>query len=235
MNLTQIIRETKSLRKLISKSAKTISKKGVKEEAEKWVVHYHRDLFESLSSFHEAIKALQYLVKSINNQRLVRKKWLRNLRIIEKSLNKLRFDLKEEILIFNPNKPFTAYQVLKKLFSRAKKEILIYDGYVEEGTLDILASIPKNIKIKILANNFYGKFLKELSKFIKEFPNCKVRQSSFIHDRFFLVDGKCFLSGTSLHALGKKKVSFIFKVAKHISKIFKNHFEDIWNQAKQIP
>ena len=72
MNLTQIIRDTKSLRKLISKSAKTISKKGVKEEAEKWVVHYHRDLFESLSSFPEAIKALQYLVKSINNSTGVR-------------------------------------------------------------------------------------------------------------------------------------------------------------------
>jgi len=141
----------------------------------------------------------------------------------------------EEILIFDPNKPFTAYQILTKLFSKAKKEIFIYDGYVEEGTLNVLSSISKNTKIKILTNNTYGKFLKELPRFIKEFPNCEVRQSSIVHDRFFFLDGECFVSGTSLHVLGGKKPYHIFKISKEIEAILKNHFENTWIQANKIP
>jgi hypothetical protein len=106
---------------------------------------------------------------------------------------------------------------------------------VEEGILDILSSIPKTAEIKILTNNTYGNFLKELKKFVKEFPNCKVRRSPIVHDRFFFLDKKCFVSGISLHALGGRKPSFIFEINKDIASILKNHFEHIWNQANKIP
>lgn len=140
----------------------------------------------------------------------------------------------EEIIIFDSNKPFTAYQVLKNLFSKAKKEILIYDGYVEESTLDIFSGVNKNVALKILTNNTYGKFLRELPKFQKEFPKCEVRKSEVVHDRFFFIDGKCFVSGMSLHSIGGKKSSYIFEVDKNIATILKNHFYSVWNRSNKL-
>lgn len=140
----------------------------------------------------------------------------------------------KEMVIFDPDKPFTAYQILKKLFAKAKKEILIFDGYVEEGTLDILSGMDRNTIVRILTNNTYGKFLRELPRFRKEFPSCEVKKSPIVHDRFFFIDGKCFISGNSLHALGGKKPSHVFEVSKDIANILKNHFENIWNQANKI-
>ena len=231
---TKVINDTESLIKSISKCAATISDKKVKERAEKWVANYSSDLFNILSSYPKTIKILKYLTKSTNNQRLIRKKWLKSLKIIKKSSTALKLSGGKQILFFDPNKPFTAYQILKGLFAKTKREVLILDGYVEEGTLDILSSIPKSVKIKILTNNTYGKFLREIPKFKKEFPKCEVKKSSLVHDRFFIIDSKCFISGTSLHSLGGKKASYIFEVSKGISTIFKNYFNTIWDQGSII-
>jgi|GEM_PF-4633260 len=232
----KIIRDTENLIRLISRSGGTISNRKIKQEVEKWLENYYSKLLNELFFSPTSIEALEYLKNSIQNQRLIKKKWVRNLGLIKKSLYKLKFDNKEErILFFDPNKPFTAYKVLEGLFSKVQKKIIIYDGYVEEGTLDILSSIPKTTEIKILTNNTYGNFLKELKKFMKEFPNCETRKSSIVHDRFFFLDEKCFVSGISLHALGGRKPSFIFEVSKDIASILKDHFEHIWNQAIKLP
>ena len=234
MNRTKVVKDTEKLIKLIKKSATTISDKGVKKEAERWIADYYSDLFEALFSYPKAVKACNYLTKSVNNQRLLRKKWLKNLRIIRKSLRDLKLSGKKQILIFDSNKPFTAYQILKSLFAKAKKKVLIFDGYVEEGTLDILSSMPRNMEIKIFTNHTYGKFLRELPKFKKEFPKCEAKKSPIIHDRFFIIDEKCFISGTSLHALGGKKLSSIFEANKEIGTILKNHFDAMWNQGSVL-
>lgn len=234
MGIRKIIEDSEALINLISKSAATISDRKVKREAEKWVANYQGDLFSNLSAFPRAIESLKYLLKSISNQRLVRKKWLKNLKLIKKVLSKLKLDYKKGLLIFDPNKPFTAYQILKSLFSKAKREILVFDGYVEEGTLDILSSVSSKVILKILTNNTYGKFLRELPKFKKEFPKCEVKKSPIVHDRFFIIDDKCFISGTSLHSLGGRKLSYIFVASKEIGTILKKHFVNIWNQVSNI-
>jgi len=234
MDTKKIVKDTEALISLILKAASSITNKKIKNETEKWVNNYYGDLINFLSLNSGAVKALRYLTKSINNQRLSRKKWLKNLGIVKKSLNSLKFIEGKQILIFDPNKPFTAYQILKDLFSKAKKEVFVFDGYVEEGTLEVLSDIPDKIKLKILTNNTYGKFLRELPKFKKEFSSCEVRKSNIVHDRFFIIDDKCFISGTSLHAVGSKKSSYIFETDKAVGEILKNHFHNIWNQSNKI-
>jgi len=140
---------------------------------------------------------------------------------------------KEKVIIFEPDKPFTAYLILKSIFSKAKKKIFIFDGYVEDGTLNVLSKVPKTVSIKILTNNTYRKFRKELSLFRKEFPQTEVRKSN-IHDRFFIIDGTCYLLGTSLHSVGAKKPTYFVKVSDEIRNIFKNHFDNIWNKSTKI-
>lgn len=234
MDIKKTIKDTETLISLISKTAASITNRKIKNEAEKWVNNYYSELINFLSLNSRAVKALRYLTKSINNQRLLRKKWLKSLGVVKKSLNSLKFSGEKQILIFDPNKPFTAYQILKDLFSKARKEVLVFDGYVEEGTLEVLSDIPDKIKLKILTNNTYGKFLRELPKFKKEFSSCEVKKSNIVHDRFFIIDNKCFISGTSLHAIGNKKSSYIFEAEKVVGEILKNHFNNIWTQSNKI-
>ena len=233
MNHQKIIKATDELIKVISKSSTTISDKNTKVAAESWVDGFHQELTNTLSGHPKAVSAVGYLSKSINNQRLSRKRWLKNLGVVRKALNSSKLTGSSTYL-FDPSKPFTAYQVLKGLFSKAKKEVLIFDGYVEEGTLDILSSVPQKAKIKLLTNNTYGKFMRELPKFKKEFPGFEARKSNVVHDRFFMIDGDYFVAGTSLHSFGGKKSSYIFRMDKGVGGILKSYFDNIWTAASKL-
>ena len=233
--MDKIITGIENLTSSILKSAKTISDKKIKEEAKNWMNENYEEICKILENDSREIKSLQYLANSVNNRRLIKKDWLKNLNSIKKSLSSSKYSNNSQVLFLDPVKPFTAYQILKELFAKAQKNIYIFDGYVEDGTLDILASMQKTVEIRILTNNTYGKFLKELPKFKKEFPNSEAKKSSAIHDRFFIIDSDCFLSGTSLHSLGGNKSSYLFMVDKNISAIFMRHFNNTWNQAVKIP
>lgn len=233
MNSKEIIKATDELIKVISKSSTTISDKNVRVEAERWIDGYHQELTNTLSGHPKAVSAIKHLSKSISNQRLVRKRWLKNLGVVRKALNSSKLT-GSSTYIFDPSKPFTAYQVLKGLFSKAKKEVLIFDGYVEEGTLDILSSVSPKAKIKLLTNNTYGKFMRELPKFKKEYSGFEGRKSDVVHDRFFMIDGDYYASGTSLHSFGGKKSSYIFRTDKGVGEILKNYFDSIWTTSSKL-
>lgn len=233
MNHQKIIKATDELIKVISKSSATISDKKIKVEAERWVDECHQELAIALLGHPKAVLAIGSLSKSISNRRLLKKRWLKNLGVIRKVLNSSKLS-DSSTYLFDPSKPFTAYQVLKGLFSKAKKEVLIFDGYVEVGTLDILSSVPQKAKIKLLTNNTYGKFMRELPKFKKEFPGLEARKSNVVHDRFFMIDSDYYVSGTSLHSLGGKKSSYIFRMDKGVGGILKSYFDSIWNAAGKL-
>lgn len=231
MDKYKVISKTETLVERISKSSATISNKDIKDLAEKWVADHYSDLISIFSENSKEKKALGYLYKSVHNERLLKDKWLKNLRKIYKWLKQSNYSGSSSVIYFDSQKPFTAYQILKNLFSKTKTRIFIYDGYVEEGTLDVLSGAPKSAGIKILANNTYGKFNRELTKFKTEFSNCEARKSASVHDRFFFIDEKCFVAGTSLHSFGKNKASHIFNVPPEIAHIFKSHFNSVWDQA----
>lgn len=234
MNPEKTIRETNELIRLFQKGAATVSSRSLVGKAENWVTNNYDYLVSALSPYPSAGKALEYLRRSVHNRRLLRRLWLKNLRVVAKALGALKIGGTERVFIFDPNKPFTAYRILKNVFSAVKRKILVFDGYVEEGTLDILSAIPKNAELKVLTNNAYGNFLKELPKFKREFPKCEVRKSLVVHDRFFLVGKDGYVSGTSFHSLGGKKVSYVFKVDSGIAQILEKHFLGIWSKAKQL-
>lgn len=233
-HIKKAIDNTEALISLISKSAATISDKEIRNKTERWIINYSNNFLEILDSYPKAITALNYLKKSISNVRLKRELWLKNLRIIYKALKAQMIDAdKKTILIFDPNKPFTAYRILQSFFIKAKKEILIFDGYVEDGTLHILSKISKKISVKIITNNTYRNFVRELSLFKKEHSAIEVRQFN-IHDRFFITDNSCYILGNSLHAVGKTKPTYFLKTSRTIGDIFKNHFNNIWTKSKKI-
>ena len=98
----------------------------------------------------------------------------------------------EEILILD-GEPFRADLAYQKIYSRAKKNIIVIDEYIGIKTIQHLASVNKNIKIIIVSDNKGTNPLRksEYDDFVKEYPN---RDISFItsqnrvHDRYIVQD-----------------------------------------------
>lgn len=237
--LSEIQAVVKNLKKLSPQ--KTISSAEYMEKLRLVVKQWTQIKGEFIKNYRPAKKDLQELSLMVNKLWILSGKEKQSRLNIIKTLQKIydttyRYlinERKERVTIFEPDKPFTAYLILKDIFSKAKKKIFIFDGYVEEGTLDVLSKVPKTVSIKILTNNTYRKFRKELSLFQREFPGTEVRRFN-IHDRFFIVDGACYLLGTSLHSIGAKKPAYFFKVSEEIRNIFKNYFDNTWNRGTKV-
>lgn len=86
MDKTKIISKTEILIGRISKSSATISNKEMRALAEKWVADNYGDLFNIFDEKSPEKKALGYLCKSSHNERLIKNRWLKGLRIILKAL-----------------------------------------------------------------------------------------------------------------------------------------------------
>ncbi len=87
MNPKIIIGKTEDLIALISKQGgKTIFSKSIKDKTEKWVADYSGDLFDIFDEKTKENTVLLYLRKSWKHERLNKKKWLKNLKIILKGL-----------------------------------------------------------------------------------------------------------------------------------------------------
>lgn len=78
--------DTSELIDLISKGAATISDKKIKTKARNWVQGYF-DLTEVFNNQNPEYQAFISLSNSINNVRIKRREWLRNLRLILKGYN----------------------------------------------------------------------------------------------------------------------------------------------------
>jgi hypothetical protein len=86
MELIKFIDNTEDLINLISKGGVTISEKNAKEKVEKWTTTNYSVLLNIFKQDSKATKSVKYLANSMSNQRLLKKKWLKNLRIIVKKL-----------------------------------------------------------------------------------------------------------------------------------------------------
>jgi len=116
------INDTEKLIKLITKGAATISDKKVKGEVEKWVADYSSDLFDIFGEKTKENTALLYLRKSWIDERLNKKRWLKNLKIILKGLkNQQIAGLKrKKISKYQKNYIFSSH-LLKKIRKQDKK------------------------------------------------------------------------------------------------------------------
>jgi len=122
MDTTKIIKDTENLIKLIEKGGGTISNIKVKKAVEKWIAEYSSDLFSISDESTKERKALLYLEKSWINKRLNRKKWLKALRIILKSLKTQQITgvKKKKVSKYQGNYIFPDY-LLKKIKKQDKK------------------------------------------------------------------------------------------------------------------
>ena len=125
-----------------------------------------------------------------------------------------KFERKEDLKnkLFFDGEIYNAYSLLVDIISKANKEIIIIDNFVDKVTLDILSKKKVNVMVLLITDENKCKLNKtDINKFNSEYPTLKIKYTNIFHDRFIIIDDKeLYHLGASLKDLGKK----VFGVSK---------------------
>ncbi len=107
--------------------------------------------------------------------------------------------------VFFEGQVYDAFELLVTLVQRAKREIVLVDGYVDTGTLNILAKKRPGISATVWTHPKTCLTERDIATFNAQYPTLEVRHTASFHDRFLILDGvEGYLIGASLKDAGKK-------------------------------
>lgn len=113
--------------------------------------------------------------------------------------------------VFFEGQVYDAFELLVSLVQRAKREIVLIDGYVDTGTLNILAKKQPGVSVTVWTHPKTSLTARDVATFNVQYPALEVRHTTSFHDRFLILDDtEGYLVGASLKDAGKKS----FGVAK---------------------
>jgi hypothetical protein len=111
--------------------------------------------------------------------------------------------------IFFDGQVYDAYSFAIKLIKKAKHEIVLIDGYVNNEVLDMLSKKQKNTEVNIYTFPRHQPSDTDIKRFNAQYPAVFLHIQSIIHDRFLILDrDEMYCIGASLKDLGKKCFSF---------------------------
>ena len=101
---------------------------------------------------------------------------------------------------------YDAYSKIQEIFSSAKKELIIIDGYADNTILDIVKRLNINVIIITKSNNLLTK--QDVEKYNKQYHNLRVLYDNTYHDRYFIIDNDIlYHCGASINRIGYKTFS----------------------------
>ena len=107
--------------------------------------------------------------------------------------------------VFFEGQVYDAFELLVSLVQRAQREIILIDGYVDVGTLNILAKKEPGVSITVWTHPKTSLTARDVATFNAQYPTLEVRHTTSFHDRFLILDGtEGYLVGASLKDAGKK-------------------------------
>ena len=107
--------------------------------------------------------------------------------------------------VFFEGQVYDAFELLVTLVQRAKREIVLVDGYVDTGTLNILAKKQPGVSVTMWTHPKTSLTARDVATFNVQYPTLEVRHTASFHDRFLILDGaEGYLIGASLKDAGKK-------------------------------
>lgn len=108
-------------------------------------------------------------------------------------------------------KEFTAKAEVRDFFAGAEDGLLVIDPYVGPVTLDCFRSV--RVPVRLLTgtrnNSVEGTFGEALEQFRGEGFEIEVRTHDGLHDRYAVLNERCFLIGSSLKHAGRKQLNII--------------------------
>ena len=110
----------------------------------------------------------------------------------------------EQKIFFN-GQIYDAFSLITSIIQKAKKEIILIDGYVDVDTLNILAKKNTGVDVKIYTYASAQLTNKDAANFNAQYPTLTVKKTQIFHDRFIILDGKtAYHVGASIKDAGKK-------------------------------
>lgn len=146
-------------------------------------------LFEKIS--HIELKQLEYQ-KSTNEK-------------LEKVFQYIEDQTESNQKIFFDGQIYDAFSFITSIVQKAQNEIILIDGYVDVGTLNILAKKNATVDVKIYTYASASITNNDIVNFNAQYPTLTVEKTQIFHDRFIILDGKTvYHIGASLKDAGKK-------------------------------
>lgn len=181
-----------------------------------------KDYIISKSEYPPMDKFNQIVIKTYENSDAIDD--IRRQMVTHNQLNtfiKIFDDKRNEELLILDGQPFKADVAYQRIYSKAKKSIIIIDDYIAVKTLQHLAISMSNVNITIISDNKSKKPLTkiEYDDFIKEYPSMNINFIKSVkkaHDRYIILDYdtkdmSVYVCGSSSKDSGNK-ITTIIKV-----------------------
>lgn len=108
--------------------------------------------------------------------------------------------------IFFDGQMYDAFEFLTDIVGRAEREIVLVDGYVDLGTLNILKKKRKGVAVTVWAKKKGDKLTEgDIETFELQYGPFELKHTEAFHDRFLILDGTVgYHIGASIKDAGKK-------------------------------
>lgn len=107
--------------------------------------------------------------------------------------------------IFFNGQIYDAFSLLAGLIQKATKEIVLIDGYVDIGTLNLLTKKKVNVGVEIHTFSNTRLTAADVAIFNSQYPTLTINHTNAFHDRFLILDRQeAYHIGASLKDAGKK-------------------------------
>ena len=107
--------------------------------------------------------------------------------------------------LFFDGQIYDAFSLLIELIQKAEQEIILIDGYVDVGTLNVLAKKQPGVAVTIYTFTKTKLTAQDVAAFNAQYPKLEMKHTNVFHDRFLILDGKTvYHIGASLKDAGKK-------------------------------
>jgi hypothetical protein len=107
--------------------------------------------------------------------------------------------------IFFEGQIFDAFSLMTELIQQANNSIVLIDGYVDVGTLNIMMKKKNGVNVAIYTLPSAKITSQDIKNFNAQYPNLEVKRTTAFHDRFLILDGTIgYHIGASIKDAGKK-------------------------------
>ncbi len=107
--------------------------------------------------------------------------------------------------VFFEGQVYDAFGLLASLVQRARREIVLIDGYVGTGALNILAKKASGVAATVWTHPKTSLTEGDAATFNAQYPNLGVHRTTTFHDRYLILDGaEGYFVGASFKDAGKK-------------------------------
>ena len=120
-----------------------------------------------------------------------------------------KYKIEDKQGIFFQGQIFDAYAKFESFIQQAKKEIILFDQYVDLSVLERLTKKCKGVNVSIYTKTHTPLNTQDIQQFNAQYPTLSVHYTTKMHDRFLIIDRTIIYHiGASLKDLGKKCFAF---------------------------